>query len=349
MYGYPATNNRVSNVVRNGATTTRAFTYDGAGNTLTDNRSGTTTTYTYNKRNRLETATSGALGWGYTYNAREQLVRRNLDTGGSNLTHFVHDISGNVIAETNGTAAGTTSEYIWLPEAEIAPTYQSQAQVDRPLAVVDGVGGGSPALWMVHVDHLNRPIKMTDAAKATVWDATWLPWGGAHAITGTATMNARLPGQWFQLEAGLHYNWHRHYDPTIGRYTQPDPLGFVDGPGVYGYVKGVPHQLVDKDGRQAVALPGPPQIAVPMAIIGVCIAAVEAARRWLTKPAAPPEDPCSTSQRSTEELKRDWKESTRTGLSVTAPQEFRRQKEIINLRINEHNLRCPRHRVDNIA
>jgi RHS repeat-associated protein len=30
-----------------------------------------------------------------------------------------------------------------------------------------------------------------------------------------------------QLEAGLHYNWHRHYDPSLGRYTQPDPLGFV--------------------------------------------------------------------------------------------------------------------------
>ena len=111
VYGYPGSSNRVSNVVRNGATTTRAFTYDGAGNILTDNRSGTTTTYTYNNRNRLETATSGALVWGYTYNAREQLVARNLNVGGVSLTHFVHDIFGNVIAETNGTAAGTTREY----------------------------------------------------------------------------------------------------------------------------------------------------------------------------------------------------------------------------------------------
>ena len=43
-------------------------------------------------------------------------------------------------------------------------------------------------------------------------------------------------GQWFQLEAGLHYDWHRSYDPTIGCYTQPDPLGFIDGASVYGYV-----------------------------------------------------------------------------------------------------------------
>ena len=254
VYSYPGTSNRLSSIVQNGATTTRAFTYDGSGNTLTDNRSGSTTTYTYNKRNRMETATSGALVWGYTYNAREQLVARNLTVGGTNLTHFVHDIFGNVIAETDGTAAGTTREYIWLPEAEIAPTKQSRAAVDRPLAIVDGVGG-TPSLWMVHVDHLNRPIKMTDATKASVWDAVWLPWGGSHAITGTATLNARLPGQWFQLEAGLHYNWHRSYDPTIGRYTQPDPLRFVDGPSVYRYAGGSPGQYVDPDGRVVIILP----------------------------------------------------------------------------------------------
>ena len=64
-YNYPATSNKLTNITR-GAATPRAFTYDGAGNILTDNRSGTTTTYTYNKRNRLASATSGALVWGYT-------------------------------------------------------------------------------------------------------------------------------------------------------------------------------------------------------------------------------------------------------------------------------------------
>ena len=62
-------------------------------------------------------------------------------------------------------------------------------------------------------------------------------------------MDLRFPGQWFQPEAGLHYNWHRHYDPSTGRYTQPDPLGFVDGPSVYGYAGGSPTEWVDPDGR----------------------------------------------------------------------------------------------------
>jgi uncharacterized protein RhaS with RHS repeats len=46
----------------------------------------------------------------------------------------------------------------------------------------------------------------------------------------------------------LHYNWNRHYDPTIGRFTQPDPLGFVDGPSVYAYGRSSPARFVDFDG-----------------------------------------------------------------------------------------------------
>ena len=66
-----------------------------------------------------------------------------------------------------------------------------------------------------------------------------------QAITGTASLNARFPGQWFRIESGLHYNWHRHYDPTIGRYTQPDPLGFVDGPALFAYALGNPLAIID--------------------------------------------------------------------------------------------------------
>ncbi len=144
-------------------------------------------------------------------------------------------------------------EYIWLPEAEIAPTFQSRAQVDRPVAVVDGVNTATPQTWYVATDHLHRPIRMTNAAKAVMWSATWTPWGAPHAITGAAVLNARFPGQWFQLESGLHYNWHRHYDPTLGRYTQPDPLGFVDGPSVYVYTRNRSPQAIDSRGLEIEA------------------------------------------------------------------------------------------------
>jgi len=120
-----------------------------------------------------------------------------------------------------------------------------------PLAVVDGVNTASPQLYYVHTDHINRPIRMSTTAKVMVWQAEWDPWGGVQSLTGSLAQNLRFPGQWFQIETGLHYNWHRHYDPSIGRYTQPDPLGFVDGPSVYAYAKSSPQDNVDPDGRQS--------------------------------------------------------------------------------------------------
>lgn len=106
---------------------------------------------------------------------------------------------------------------------------------------------------------------MTDATQAIVWDAVYRPFGEVHAITGAAANNLRFPGQYFLIESGLHYNWHRHYDPTLGRYIQPDPLRFIDGPSVYAYANSTPPMKVDPDGRQGSVIiprPGPP-IPIP--------------------------------------------------------------------------------------
>jgi RHS repeat-associated protein len=109
---------------------------------------------------------------------------------------------------------------------------------------------------MVHADHLGRPTRMTDATKATVWQATWKPWGEVQTLSGTNSNNLRFPGQYYQIETGLHYNHHRMYDPVTGRYTQPDPLRFVDGPSVYAYAKNSPYMNVDRTGLDCTSLGG---------------------------------------------------------------------------------------------
>jgi RHS repeat-associated protein len=104
-----------------------------------------------------------------------------------------------------------------------------------------------PALYFVHTDHLNTPRLVADAAGTTVW--RWdqaEPFGNnppnedpdANAVTFDLPL--RLPGQRYDNETGLHYNYFRDYDPSLGRYGESDPIGLDGGLNTYTYVGGSP-------------------------------------------------------------------------------------------------------------
>jgi RHS repeat-associated protein len=58
----------------------------------------------------------------------------------------------------------------------------------------------------------------------------------------------RLPGQFFDEETGLYYNWHRYYSPETGRYVSADPIGLGGGINFFAYVSNDPINWVDSDG-----------------------------------------------------------------------------------------------------
>ena len=243
LAAYDTVSNRITGMTENSAAL-RSYTYDNGGNINTDTRPGEVFAFTYNARNRPASVTRNSVAYAtYGYNAFEQLVSRATSAAGgpTGTVQYIHDLDGHIIAEADAATGATAREYIWMAANDNAPT-------DLPLAVVDDVTT-IPILFMVHTDHLGRPIRMTDGSKATVWQASYKPWGEPLSISGTRALNLRFPGQYFQIETSLAYNWHRHYDPVTGRYTQPDPLGLVDGPSIYAYAGNSPFMERDRDGQ----------------------------------------------------------------------------------------------------
>lgn len=85
-----------------------------------------------------------------------------------------------------------------------------------------------------------------------MWDADYEPFGKANVLTSTFTNNFRFPGQFLDGATGLHYNYHRYYDPTIGRYLTADPIGLAGGVNLYSYAKSSPVNFIDPYGLWGV-------------------------------------------------------------------------------------------------
>jgi RHS repeat-associated protein len=126
------------------------------------------------------------------------------------------------------------------------------------------------ATYAVHSDHLNTPRRLSNDSGQAVWQWSYSAFGEDKPTTarnrfanldttpnpGTTSIsevkfNLRYPGQYADEESGLFYNGYRTYIPTLGRYTQGDPIGLRGGWNRFGYVGANPLSYVDPKGLQA--------------------------------------------------------------------------------------------------
>lgn len=65
------------------------------------------------------------------------------------------------------------------------------------------------------------------------------------------TFELRFPGQIYDPETGLHYNYFRDYEPATGRYVESDPIGLAGGVSTYGYANLGPLRNRDELGLES--------------------------------------------------------------------------------------------------
>ena len=205
---------------------------DAQGRTLFDGR----LRYTYTPAGQVEQISDaqGQLLARYRYNSLRQRISKTVFKGGREITTYFLWQQGLLVAEIDAVGQIQTQYLYWTEGTHATPMAKLEA-------------GG---IFFIHTDHRATPMAMTDVHQQVVWRADVSPWGVMKTgVPSTSQMlNLRLPGQYFDAETGLHDNWRRSYDPASGRYLQPDPLGYPDGPDAYRYAQGDPVNRMDPTG-----------------------------------------------------------------------------------------------------
>jgi RHS repeat-associated protein len=176
-------------------------------------------------------ATPDGRQWRYRYDALgRRVAKQRLAPDGRNVTEqidFVWD--GAVVTEQIQSGHVTTWDYepgTFRPLAQAEGTLRSDAAQRR----ID------QRFYAIVTDLIGTPAEFVDAGgNVAGWLRTTL-WGMPVSGNQAVACPLRFPGQYHDAETGLHYNFHRYYDPAGGHYQSPDPLGLAPGPNPHGYV-----------------------------------------------------------------------------------------------------------------
>jgi RHS repeat-associated protein len=189
----------------------------------------------------------------YQLYARWVAASANTSAAQYTVTHAGGSSPVTVSQKQNGGQWHLLGTYNFAPDAGHKVTLAAAADGTVIADAVLLVGSGAPPsnLLYIHADHLGTPQKLTDAGQAIVWDGEFEPFGEEIAISGTAELPLRFPGQYADAETGYSYNYFRDYDPTLGRYLQSDPIGLAGGINTYAYVEANPIIKTDPKGQSA--------------------------------------------------------------------------------------------------
>ncbi|TFF07260.1 type IV secretion protein Rhs [Pseudomonas sp. JMN1] len=182
----------------------------------------------------------------FAYDAESRLVEVRNDDG--SVVRMTYDPLGRRIGKTEHGSDGYPlgeSRFTWdglrlLQEHKHSQTsvYVYDDEGYEPIARVDGMGPLQKIRYY-HNDLNGLPEQLTEADGHNVWRATYQVWGNTVEEVREPyyieEQNLRFQGQYLDRETGLHFNTFRFYDPDVGRFTTPDPIGLLGGFNLYQY------------------------------------------------------------------------------------------------------------------
>ncbi len=170
-----------------------------------------TWTFGFDMENHLTSANATGVSVSYVYDGSHRQIQK---TVGSTKTRYVY--SGfKRIADYDGTANTLQTRYVY------------GTSLDEALIAVSSGG----TLTYLHADETSSIVATTDAS-ANVTNKNKYSVYGEGTPAGTTF---GFTGQRFDSETGLYYCKMRYYSPKLGRFLQPDPIGYGDGLNMYSF------------------------------------------------------------------------------------------------------------------
>jgi RHS repeat-associated protein len=248
------------------SSTVASYAYDANGNRLTRTGGGTvhgtyndqdeltaygSANYTYDTDGRLAGKTEGSDHTAYAYDALGRLTGVTLP-GGTSITYlldgqgerigrkvngtlqqgFLYDDQGRVVAELDGTGS-LVSRFVYRSGSR-TPEYM--------------VRGGNT--YRIVADHLGSPRLVIDTATGSVAERLeYDEFGSVVQDSNPGFQPFGFAGGLSDPDTGLVRFGFRDYDPSVGRWTAPDPIGWGGGdPNLYAYVGNDPVSATDRLG-----------------------------------------------------------------------------------------------------
>ncbi|KOY55377.1 putative T7SS-secreted protein [Streptomyces sp. XY332] len=193
--------------------------------------------YAWDAEDRLTAVTTpDGTVWRYAY---DPLGRRISKQSPLETVHFTWD--GATLCEQTTEDTTLTWDY-----AGLHPLTQTERRH----------GSTDDRFFAIVTDLIGTPTALVDESGSLAWRTRTTLWGTTTwTRDATAYTPLRFPGQYFDRESELHYNFFRYYDPELARYLTPDPLGLTPADNPVTYVHN-PHTWSDPLGLG----PCPPRI-----------------------------------------------------------------------------------------
>jgi RHS repeat-associated protein len=254
-FGYDAVNQLLSTAVTNSGALVNAFaySYDPAGNRLSEQVNGTTKTATYNTLNQLSTMANAVVN--SRSNEWDGLNRLTAVNAGNTRTEFAYDGLSRLayIRELQNGSETSFRRFVWSGSHICEERDATGGSINKRF-FGQGVklqNGPTAGAYYYTRDHLGSIHELTDAGGNVRARYSYDPFGRRTKVSGDLDADFCFAGMLWSSEAGLALTRFRAYDPELGRWLSRDPLGKAElrqGPNLYAYVGNEPVDNIDPQG-----------------------------------------------------------------------------------------------------